>query len=105
MSKFMSNKLGIVLTDRRIIIGMNGSIILNTRSCVMRLGQTRELFCPGAVDCINLAPNSVTSYPIKHGVVCDFYDASFLLNEYLKDACRWYHRINLGEFCYAWGPC
>lgn len=91
----MSNKLGIVLTDRRIVVGRNGSIILNTSSCVTRLRQTRELFCPGAAVCINLVPNGVVSYPVRLGVVCDFDGASFMLNAYLKDAYRWYHRINL----------
>ena len=91
----MSDKLGIVLTDRRIVAGRNGSIILNTRSCVTRLRQTGGLFCPGAVACISAASIGVVSYPIKLGVVCDFDGASFMLNKYLKDACRWYHRINL----------
>ena len=95
MSYFWSNKLGIILTDTRVVICHNGSLICNTRCCVTRLRQTGELISPGAVVCIGLAPNGNVSCPVRLGVVCDVEGASFMLNGYIKETCHWYHRVNL----------
>lgn len=95
MCNFWSNKLGVVLTDNRVVISQNGSVILNTICCVTRLRQTGEIIRAGAVYCIDMAPNGIVSHPVKLGVVCDFEGVSFMLNRYVKEVCHWYHRINL----------
>ena len=95
MIKLRRNKLGVVLTDNRVVISQNGSTVLNTICCVTRYKQTGKLICAGAVYCIDKAPNGIVSHPIKLGVVCDFEGAKFMLKEYIKEFIPWFNRINL----------
>lgn len=83
---------GVVFTDKRFTISCNGRTVLNSLACITRYKPTGEIFCAGnKVTCLELAPNGVSCYPIRGGVICKYQDADYLFSTLLKEVKKWYN--------------